>query len=210
MAACNNEPVMPGGHLATSLALSGVAYASSGSAEAAAGCFAGGFLIDVDHYLDYLLFEKQWRRPGPVSFLRYYFTYSPKRLVLPLHSAEFMLLLLGIILVQPWPLLVGYWVGALMHLIFDVMVNGDHALKRPVPFYVFAYRAANRFAAEKLLDAVAPKAAGQAPIREFFRWRPVQDEDGAVNPQNSAKVPRRGSASGAELEVVPSTDREPA
>jgi hypothetical protein len=81
---------MPGGHLATSLALSGVAYASSGSIEAATGCFVGGFLIDADHYLDYLVFEKQWRRPGPVSFLRYYFTYSPKKLVLPLHSVEFM------------------------------------------------------------------------------------------------------------------------
>src|SRR5437762_12639730 len=72
-----SSAMMPGGHLATSLALGGVAYASTGSVEAAAGCFAGGFLIDVDHYLDYLLFEKQWRRPSPISFLRYYFSYSP-------------------------------------------------------------------------------------------------------------------------------------
>src|SRR6058998_2502414 len=119
--------MMPGGHLATALALSGAAYAVSGSPEAAAGCIAGGFLIDVDHYLDYLIFEQQWRRPSPVSFLRYYFTYSPKKLVLPLHSAEFMTILLVVILGHPWPLLVGYWVGALMHLTFDVLVNGDNA-----------------------------------------------------------------------------------
>src|SRR5438552_1578801 len=94
--------MMPGGHLATAVALGGVAYTTTGSIEAAAGCFAGGFLIDVDHYLDYVLFEKQWRRPGPLSFLSYYFRYSPKRLVLPLHSAEFMTFLFLLILRHPW------------------------------------------------------------------------------------------------------------
>src|SRR5437762_11164334 len=121
--------MMPGGHLATALALGGVAYASTGSAEAAVGCVAGGFLIDVDHYLDYLLFEKQWRRPGPSSFLRYYFTYSPWKLVLPLHSVELMTVLLGIIAVRPWPLLAGYWLGAAMHMTFDILINGEHELK---------------------------------------------------------------------------------
>src|SRR5215813_7976666 len=130
--------MMPGGHLATSIALAGVAYFSTGSVETAAGCFAGGFLIDVDHYFDYLVFEKQWRRPGPVSFLRYYFTYSPKRLVLPLHSAEFMTVLLLVMLAGRWPVLVGYWIGAAMHLFFDVLVNGDYGLKRPALFYVFS------------------------------------------------------------------------
>jgi hypothetical protein len=169
--------MMPGGHLATSIALSGVAYLSTGSAEAAAGCFAGGFLIDVDHYFDYLVFEKQWRHPGPASFLRYYFTYSPRKLVLPLHSAEFMTLLLVIMLFHPWPWLIGYWIGALMHLIFDIVVNGEHALKRAGLFYIFSYRAAHRFAAEHLMDVdTVPAAAGRAPMREFFRWRPVQDE----------------------------------
>src|SRR6516162_8851079 len=98
--------MMPGGHLATSVALSGVAYSAAGSVEAAAGCFVGGFLIDVDPYLDYIFFEKQWRRPGPVSFLRYYFSFSPRKLVLPLHSAEFLPYLFGLILPHPWPLLV--------------------------------------------------------------------------------------------------------
>ena len=168
---------MPGGHLATSLALSGAAYAASGSIEAATGCFAGGFLIDVDHYLDYLIFEQQWRRPGPVSFLSYYFTFSPKKLVLPLHSAELMTLLLLVIAVYPVPLLIGYWIGAMMHLVFDVLVNGDHALKRPIPFYVFTYRAWHRFAAEELLDVAPQTSEGRSPIREFFRWRPVPDAD---------------------------------
>jgi len=168
--------MMPGGHLATSVALSGAAYAASGSIEAAVGCFAGGFLIDFDHYLDYLLFEKQWRRPGPVSFLRYYFTYSPKRVVLPLHSAELMTVLLVALVIQPWPLLAGYWIGAMMHLIFDVLVNGDNALRRPVLFYFFTYRAMNQFATAKLLDVVVKPAAGRTPIKEFFRWRPYAEK----------------------------------
>ena len=168
---------MPGGHLATALALGGVAFASTGSSETAAGCIAGGFLIDVDHYLDYLLFEKQWRRPSPTRFLRYYFSYRPKKLVLPLHSAEFMTFLFLVILAHPWPLLVGYWVGALMHLIFDILVNGDNALKRPVLFYIFAYRASFRFAAEHLMDVKVSSAAGTRPILEFFRWKPVEDPE---------------------------------
>jgi len=169
--------MMPGGHLATSLALSGVAYASTGSLEAALGCFAGGFLIDVDHYGDYLIFEKQWRRPGPVNFLRYYFAHCPKTVVLPLHSAELMIVLFLVILAHPWPLLVGYWFGALMHLVFDVLVNGDYVLKSKFRFYIFAYRASRGFAAAKLLDIYDNATAGTAPIREFFRWRPVEELD---------------------------------
>jgi hypothetical protein len=168
--------MMPGGHLATSVALAAAAYMATGSVEGAAGCVAGGFLIDVDHYLDYLVFEGQWRRPSPVSFLRYYFTYSPKKLVLPLHSAELMTALLTVIWIRPMPWLIGYWIGALMHLIFDVLINGENALRRPVLFYFFTFRAVNNFAAEKLLDVRASALAGHAPIREFFRWKPVKDD----------------------------------
>ena len=174
--------MMPGGHLATSIALSAVAYASTGSVEAAAGCFAGGFLIDVDHYLDYVFFEGQWRRPGPLSFLKYYFKRFPKRAVLPLHSAELMAVLLAVLLFHPWPVLVGYWFGAAMHLTFDVLVNGDYALKRAFLFYVFSYRAYHGFAASELLDdkSAPAESAGEHPVLEFFQWRPAV-ETGAEN-----------------------------
>lgn len=181
--------MMPGGHLATAAALGGVAYATTGSVEAAVGCFAGGFLIDVDHYLDYLFFEKQWRRPSPISFLRYYFSFSPKKLVLPLHSAELMTLLFMVILAHPWPLLVGYWVGALMHLIFDVLVNGDVALKHPVMFYIFSYRARYRFAAEHLIREDA-SGTSRRPVRDFFRWKPVDER-----PEASETTPLQSTSS---------------
>jgi hypothetical protein len=167
--------MMPGGHLATALALSGAAYAATGSVEAAAGCFAGGFLIDVDHYLDYLVFEKQWRRPSPVHFLKYYLSGSPRRLVLPLHSLELMSVLFVFNLIHPNPLLVGYWFGAAMHLVFDVMVNGDYGLRRPVLFYVFTYRATHRFAANCLVyENSIPEGTVIKPVRDFFvKWLPT-------------------------------------
>src|SRR5206468_945481 len=164
--------MMPGGHLATALALSGAAYAATGSPEAAAGCFAGGFLIDADHYLDYLVFEKQWRRPGPLSFLRYYFTNSPRKAVLPLHSMELMGILLAVILIHPLPLLAGYWLGAAMHITFDILINGEYALKRAFCFYFFAYRVSKKFAVAYLMAwIIVSDIVGKRPVREFFLCR---------------------------------------
>jgi hypothetical protein len=185
--------MMPGGHLATSIGLSAAAYFVTGSSEAAAGCFAGGFLIDVDHYLDYLVFEGQWRRPGPLQFLQYYFNFSPRRLVLPLHSLELMTALLVTILFHPIPILIGYWFGAAMHLTFDMIVNGDHALRRRVMFYVFTYRVMHRFAADRLLEhVVVPPEAEDHPVRDFFRWRP------AFSKEQSTRSTDAQSSSAAE------------
>ena len=175
--------MMPGGHLATALALSVTAYAATGSIGVAAGCFAGGFLIDFDHDLDYLVFEKQWRRPSPLQFLEYYFNYSPRRFVLPLHSFELMTLLFVAILWHPIPILVGYWFGAAMHLTFDVLVNGEYALRRTVLFYVFAYRASQRFAAVRLaVRVVIPASVPIRPVQDFFRWRPTCSTRDATEP----------------------------
>jgi hypothetical protein len=167
--------MMPGGHLATAIGLGLGAYAVSGSAELAAGCFAGGFLIDVDHYLDYLVFERQWRNPGPIRFLSYYFRSKPRRLVLPLHSFELMFLLTVVAALIQRPFLTGYLFGAAMHLGFDILINGDYALRRPVLFYLFAYRARRRFAADELLETRLTPGAGEHPLRQFFKWRPLTE-----------------------------------
>lgn len=163
----------PGGHLATAVALSGAGYLVTGSPELAGGCFAGGFLIDLDHYSDYLIFEGQWRRPGPREFLRYNFTYRFQRAVLPLHSMELMGILALLIPAWPHPVLLGYLIGALLHIGLDILINGEHILRRPVLFYWFAYRAAQGFSAERLIARLSiPPDAGRAPVREFFTWRP--------------------------------------
>jgi hypothetical protein len=167
--------MMPGGHLATSLLLSGGAYAYTRSAPLAAGCILGGFLIDFDHYLDYVVFERQWRRSSPASFLRYYFTYQLQRVVLPLHSLELMIALVAAAVFWPHPVLIGYLLGATMHLVFDILINGSHLLKRRVLFYSFVYRALQGFSAEKLMDTITvPAGTGEHPFLEFFKWRPPE------------------------------------
>lgn len=165
----------PGGHLATAVALSATGYAATGSLELSAGAFAGAFLIDVDHYLDYLTVEGQWRRPGPLAFLSYYFGHRFRRVVLPLHSLELMGLLALFAVAWPRGALLGYLAGAWLHLVLDILVNGEHLLRRPLLFYSVLYRAAHGFAAETLLARVTlPRDAGTRPIREFFRWRPAE------------------------------------
>ena len=162
----------PGGHLATAAALGGVGYTLTGSAELAAGCVAGGFLIDGDHYLDYLAFEGQWRQPGPITFLRYYFTHRYRWAVLPLHSWEFLAVLGLLALTWPRPALLGYLSGALLHIILDILVNGEHMLRRPVLFYSFAYRTSQRCSVSRLIaPLVIPPEVGRAPVQEFFTWR---------------------------------------
>jgi len=141
---------MPGGHLVTSVALSGAAYSLTGSVPAAAGCFFGGFLIDADHYFDYLFIERQWRRPMPQDFLRYYFESRAERVVLPLHSWELMGALTVVALTWQAPLVAAYVVGALMHLFFDIVINGEYGLKSPVKFYSFFYRQSQAFLARNL------------------------------------------------------------
>lgn len=162
----------PGGHLATAAALGGVGYVLTGSAELAAGCVAGGFLIDGDHYFDYVTFEGQWRRPGPTTFLRYYFTHRYRRAVLPLHSLELLAVLGLLSLAWPRPALLGYLSGAILHIILDILVNGEHMLRHPIFFYSFAYRASQGFSATRLMaPLIIPPEVGQAPVWEFFTWR---------------------------------------
>jgi hypothetical protein len=96
-----------------------------------------------------------------------------------------MTLLLLVILGHPWPWLIGYWTGALMHLIFDVMVNGEHATKRVVMFYMFTYRAMNRFSAQRLLEQPVYAITESHPVRDFFRFRPAEAVLRALRPKET-------------------------
>ena len=82
----------PGGHLVTTAATCAAVYAGTGDAALTAGLAAGGFLIDVDHMVDYVFFERQ-RDLRPASFLRYYVGGKAQRVVLLLHSYELLVLL---------------------------------------------------------------------------------------------------------------------
>jgi hypothetical protein len=142
----------PTGHLLTTTAACGLSYALGGSAQLTAGLFLGGFLIDVDHYLDYLVVEKQ-RSLDPIRFLRYYLECKLKRAVLILHSYELMAVLWLVASLTANPLLIGYLLGAMMHLALDIYFNGQQVLKRPFHFYSFFYRRRNRFLASRMIEA---------------------------------------------------------
>ncbi len=82
----------PGGHLVTTaIACAGI-YAGTGSLALVAGLAAGGFLIDVDHIFDYVVFERQ-RDLRPSAFLKYYLEGRVRLVVLPLHSYELLAVL---------------------------------------------------------------------------------------------------------------------
>jgi hypothetical protein len=146
----------PGGHLVTTLAACAGALALArdlpgGDALAlTAGIAAGGFLIDVDHAVDYVLVERQ-RDLRPGAFLRYYVEGRVRRTVLVLHSYELFALLIGLGWWLESPALIGYLLGALLHLGLDIVFNGEQTPRSIAAFYSFAYRAAHRFDAGRLL-----------------------------------------------------------
>ena len=140
----------PGGHFVTTLAACGIGAAASHNWVLVAGIAAGGFLIDVDHAVDYVVFDRQ-RNLRPDAFLRYYLNGHMRRTVLILHSWELFALLTATAWVTGWPWLIGWLVGGLMHLVLDLIFNGRLTPHSIVLFYSFAYRAAHRFEAAHLL-----------------------------------------------------------
>ena len=157
----------PGGHLVTTLAVCATAAATTQSWPLVAGLAAGGFWIDVDHAIDYVVVERQ-RDLRPGAFLRYYLGGRVRRTVLALHSYELLAVLvaLGWTTGNPW--LLGYLGGALMHLALDITFNGEFTPRSIVAFYCFTYRAFHRFDAARLLGSGPPRAVAVGFWRAFF------------------------------------------
>src|SRR5712691_11982645 len=128
--AYEESEMSPGGHLVTTVAACAASVVltrdlpMADTIALAGGIATGGFLIDVDHAIDYVLVERQ-RDLRPGAFLRYYLEGRVRRTVLVLHSYE-LFVLLGLL---AWRLdllpLTGYLMGALMHLALDLVFNGE-------------------------------------------------------------------------------------
>src|SRR5262249_14428764 len=103
----------PGGHAATTVVACAATAYLSGSFPLAAAVALGGFFIDIDHAVDYVLFARQ-RDFRPTVFLRYYLEARAKVVVLTLHSWELFALLAAIAWWTAWPFLWGYLGGATM------------------------------------------------------------------------------------------------
>ena len=169
----------PGGHLVTTAVASAAVGYATGSLPLATAVAAGGFLIDLDHAIDYVVFDAQ-RDLRPGAFLRYYLEGHVRRAVLVLHSYE---LFAALGLIAWWtqaPLLSGYLIGALMHLALDIVFNGRLTPYSIAAFYSFAYRAAHRF------DAVALLGIVERPVDAGF-WAMFFD-----NGERPKPLPRAG------------------
>jgi hypothetical protein len=158
----------PGGHAATTVLASASAAFLSGSPELAAGIVAGGFLIDVDHAVDYVAFDRQTDL-RPSVFLHYYLEARPRRVVLLLHSYELFALLAALTWWAGSALLAGYVIGGLMHLVLDILFNGEFLPGNVLAFYSFGYRAAHKFRGAALLGRAALAPAPREFWRAFFR-----------------------------------------
>jgi hypothetical protein len=175
----------PGGHLVTTAIAGAAAYAATGSAPLVAGLVAGGFLIDVDHALDYVLFERQ-RDLRPGAFLRYYLSGKTRRVVLLLHSYE----LVALLALAAWATaavpLWGYLLGVALHLPLDIIFNGRIHARSLVPFYSFAYRSRVGFRSAELIGLTPMKPAGSGFWSAFFLG--AVRTDGKARPARSSRV----------------------
>jgi hypothetical protein len=157
----------------TALACAGV-YAGTGNVALTAGLAAGGFLIDVDHAVDYVLFERQ-RDLRPGSFLRYYLEGKARRVVLVLHSYELLALLAAVAWLTGVDWLWGWVLGTLLHLPLDIIFNGKFASGGLVPFYSFIVRARAGFRADRFVDRRPRPLAGEGFWAAFFKGARVAD-----------------------------------
>jgi hypothetical protein len=179
----------PGGHLVTTAATCAAVYAGTGDAALTAGLAAGGFLIDVDHLVDYVLFERQ-RDLRPASFLKYYVGGKAQRVVLLLHSYELLVLLAGIAWVTQGAWLWGWVFGMLLHLPLDIIFNGKFASRGFVPFYSFIVRARAGFRAARFTDRPLRSVSDDGFWTAFFRGSQLASEAAPV----VAKPVRAGRA----------------
>lgn len=143
----------PGGHLVTTAVACAAVQASTGSTALTAGVAAGGFLIDLDHVLDYVAFERQ-RDLRPAAFLRYYLAGRTRTVVLLLHSYEVLALLALTAWASNLEWLWGYVLGAAaLHLPLDIAFNGKVTGRNMVPFYSLTYRWRAGFRTQRLFEA---------------------------------------------------------
>ena len=164
----------PGGHLVTTAAACAATALTTGSAPLTAAVAAGGFFIDVDHAVDYVLFDGQ-RDLRPGAFLRHYVEGRAHHTVLALHSYELFAVLGAIASWTHAPLLSAYLVGALMHLALDIVFNGRIMPHSIAAFYSFSYRLAHRFEAVALLGIAEPHRTAAGFWRAFFEGaRPLK------------------------------------
>jgi len=134
------------GHIVTSAGIGIASYARYRSRPAAFASFFAGWLIDLDHIVDYVRahgWTLNWSRFNEACHEKY-----SGKLYLPLHSFE-LLALFFILFRGPkrHPFRVGITVSVLLHLILDQRCNPS----RRWHTYFLTHRIRKKFAADEIL-----------------------------------------------------------
>ena len=111
------------------------------------GCFFSGFLIDIDHYLEYYLLRKKfpYRYKDLVDFCCYN---NEGKVYLIFHAYEYLFILwFSIYFFHLGLLWLGFAIGLTTHLIFDQFTNPIKPL-----FYFLTFRIKNQFEKTKTLS----------------------------------------------------------
>ena len=140
----------------TTALLCSAVHALTGSVPLTAGVALGGFLIDVDHAIDYVTLESR-RDLRPAAFLEHYAEQRHRRVLLALHSYELLALLVLLAWLSNAAWLWGYVLGMSLHLPLDIVFNGRRLGRNLVPFYSLAYRARAAFRSDALLGVTGPR-----------------------------------------------------
>lgn len=135
----------PGAHLLASAAVSASIYYTTRSLVFAGVAFFAGFLIDVDHLIDFI------REYGVKSDLRKFFNVFNEtrfnKLFLWFHAWEWLIVLFALSFVfEGNMILLGLFTGILHHLILDQCCNGVTPLG-----YSILYRALHQFSIKDIV-----------------------------------------------------------
>ena len=134
-------------HIAASAATSAGIYAATRSVEMAVWSFLAGFLLDIDHLLDY------WREYSfNIDIKRFFATCHECDFTITklyFHSIEAIILLCAAAYFTRSILITAITLGMTQHLIFDQLINKVYPAS-----YFFIYRWRNGFKATKVFDNI--------------------------------------------------------
>ncbi len=134
------------GHIVTSAGVSILSYLRYRSLGAALATFLSGWLIDLDHFVDYTKahgFKFSWFHFNEAAHENY-----SGKLFLPLHSFELLALFFFLFRgPQRQPIRVGVTLSILTHLLLDQRYN---PARKPLTYFL-AHRIHKRFEAREIL-----------------------------------------------------------
>jgi hypothetical protein len=139
----------PSVHLAASAVVSASLFAVTKSPTIAGVSFLCGFLIDIDHFIDY--FREYGFRINRKDFFRVFNETRFEKLWLVFHAWEWVFALFLLAIMSGWnEVVLGLLIGVVHHMVLDQIGNGVTA-----GGYFIVYRAINRF----VVKSVVPEDA---------------------------------------------------